>query len=331
MSGRRAGGPAGRRSAGACGRLDESGCERALAPVLAAGAGVPPGDWPAVIQRAYTVAAHWHRGQLRYSGEPYIAHPVQVARILVEVGADPQLLCAALLHDLPDDTDCPLAALREEFGAEIAGLVEEVTRLDRLDIAACAALAGGAGPDWDSRVLKLKLADRLHNMRTLSYLTPAKQQRKSREVIEAFVPLARAVGMPTMERELAERATAVLAAGDRGCNPAGPPGRCGASRRLLALTALLLPGPARGRWLEEWTGELSTLPTRRSRARFAVSTLTGMPAMAVTLRWRSPAQAGGRDRHRRRGPAAGQDMTAQVRDLQRARPPSTGDAHGGET
>jgi HD domain-containing protein len=269
---------------------DRGGCERELAPVLAAVAGVPPGNWPAVIQRAYMVAAHWHGAQLRFSGEPYITHPVRVTRILAEAGADPQVLCAALLHDVLEDTECPLAALREEFGAEIAGLVEEVTRLSQLDIAACAAVAGGTEPGWDSRVLLLKLADRLHNMRTLRYVPPAKQLRKSHEVIEGFVPLARILGMPAMERELAERAAAVLAAADQDSGPTGPTG--GASGRMLAVTALLLPGPARARWLEEWTGELSTLETRRSRARFAMSLLAGMPAMAVTLRRPVPARTG---------------------------------------
>jgi hypothetical protein len=293
MNGQRAMGP-GRWSAGAGSGRDEAGCARALEPVLAAVAGVPPGNWPSVIERAYVVAARLHRGQLRKSGEPYITHPVQVALILADAGAGPPLLCAALLHDVPDHTGCSLAALREEFGAEIAGMVEQVIRLDRLDIAASAALAAAVGQGWDSRVLMLKLADRLHNMRTLRYLAPAKQQRKSREAIEAFVPLARALGMPDMERELADRAAAVLAApgldGTRSATRLAA--AAGASRRMLALTALLLPGPARGRWLDEWTGELNTLPTRRSRARFAVSMLAGMPAMAVTLRRPSPAGAG---------------------------------------
>jgi GTP pyrophosphokinase len=292
MNRQRARGLAGRLGTAVRGGRDGA-CEEALAPVLAACAGVGPGDWPSVIRRAYMVSAYWHRGQLRRSGEPYVTHPVQVARILAEAGADPPTLCAALLHDVPADTGCPVALLREEFGSEVVGLVEGVTRLDGLDVAACQALAagGGAPSAWDSRVLMVKLADRLHNMRTVSYLTPAKQQRKSLEVIEGFVPLARALGMPAMEHELAERARAVLAAADPGHGQVRPAGG-GASRRVLALTALLLPGPARGRWLEEWTGELATLPSRPARARFALSMLAGMPALAVTLRGPSPARAG---------------------------------------
>src|SRR5580698_9604259 len=95
--------------------------EVALAPLLASVADVHPGNWQPVIRRAYAFSARWHDGQLRYSGDPYISHPVEVARILSETGADPQVLCAALLHDLPNYTGCSYAVLVEEFGAEIAG------------------------------------------------------------------------------------------------------------------------------------------------------------------------------------------------------------------
>ncbi len=268
----------------------DSGGDQALAPILAAVAAVPPGDWPAVIEQAYAVAAHWHRGRLRQSGEPYITHPVAVARILAEASADPAVLCAALLHDLPHDTGYTLAALRRDFGADIADLVDQAARLDG---AACAALTdAGAASDQDRRALMLKLADRLHNMRTVRYLPADKQQRRSRETIDVFAPLARALALPAFERELAERAEAVLAAGSSDTDRPGPAGigGGGAAGLLLAVTALTLPGPARRRWLEEWAGELGELPTRRGRARFALSMLAGMPAMAMTLRKHRPAQ-----------------------------------------
>ncbi len=246
-----------------------------LAVILAAAG---PGSDPALIERAYKVAEFWHRGQWRRSGDPYITHPLAVALILAEMGMSPPMLCAALLHDVIEDTACPAAELRRQFGDQIADLVDQLTGLHAMPVHQLAELAA-AGTATGNDVLILKLADRLHNMRTVRFIAPAKQQRKSR--------------LDGIGCEMAGLATAVLADArpDQTASLASQRGGPALSRRLLAATTLLLPGPQQGRWLEEWTGELATLPTRRDRTRFAVSMLAGMPALAVTLRLPSPAQS----------------------------------------
>jgi GTP pyrophosphokinase len=251
-----------------------------------------------MIERAYTVAAAWHRGQQRRSGDPYITHPVAVAVILAKLRMSPQVLCAALLHDVLEDTPCTLIALRSDVGGEIADLVDKVTRLDKAHFESMAETVTATQSINDSPALMIKLADRLHNMRTLRYLTPVKQQQKSREALEGFAPLARTLGMGAIERELVDLAAAVLT-GTRDDQPSATlPGQTrtvGVSRRLLATTAVLLPAPVRERWLEEWTGELSTLPSRRSRARFTIGMLTGMPRLAAALRLPAGNASNGRE------------------------------------
>jgi HD domain len=244
------------------------------------------GDHTCLVERAYAFAKACHEGQHRRSGDPYITHPVAVALILAEREASPQVLCAALLHDVVDDTPCTLAQLSQEFGPEIADLVHQVGQLDRLRCESAADLVSRARSARDRQVLSIKVADRLHNMRTLGYLRPDKQERKSREALEFFVPLARTLGMKDIEREFMELAAAVLA----GPGTVPVPGVAAArirppalSRRLLATTLVLLPAPARERWLEEWTGELTVLDTRRRRARFTLQVLAGMPRLAATL------------------------------------------------
>jgi len=250
-----------------------------LADLLAAVAGTRPGADPGLIGRAYHVAAAAHAGQVRKSGDPYITHPVAVAAILAKLGADDQTLCAALLHDVLDGRGYGLAELRQEFGAEIAGLVTGVAAMDsgEGDREPGGPAAGSdAALSADSRVLMIKLADRLHNMRTVQWLPHGTQVSKSRDTLEVMVPLAARLGLDTVKTELQDLAGGTLSR--RGPNSASRAGR------LLAVAAALLPPAARSRWRDEWAGELSALPTSRERAIFAARTLAGIPRLAVTLR-----------------------------------------------
>ncbi|HSZ44488.1 MAG TPA: RelA/SpoT family protein [Streptosporangiaceae bacterium] len=166
------------------------------------------------IERAYEVAARMHAGQARRSGDPYITHPLAVATILAELGTDHEAICAALLHDTIEDTDYTLAQLREDFGEGIAALVDGVTKLDKVKYGDAAQAETVrkmvVAMSRDIRVLVIKLADRLHNMRTLRYLPRAKQEQKSREVLEIFAPLAHRLGMNTLKWELEDLAFATI-------------------------------------------------------------------------------------------------------------------------
>ena len=139
------------------------------------------------IERAYDTAARMHAGQSRRSGDPYITHPLAVATILAELGMNHETICAALLHDTIEDTPYSLAELRSEFGDEIAELVDGVTKLDKVKYGDAAQAETVrkmvVAMSRDIRVLVIKLADRLHNMRTLRYLPRPKQEQKSREVL----------------------------------------------------------------------------------------------------------------------------------------------------
>ncbi len=167
-----------------------------------------------LIDRAYEVAAHWHAGQMRKSGDPFITHPLAVTTILAELGMNTDTLCAALLHDTVEDTAYTLAELRKDFGDEVAALVDGVTKLDRVKYGEAAEAETVrkmvVAMARDIRVLVIKLADRLHNMRTLRYLPREKQERKSREVLEIFAPLAHRLGMNTIKWELEDLAFATL-------------------------------------------------------------------------------------------------------------------------
>ena len=167
-----------------------------------------------LIEHAYEVAAHWHTGQKRKSGDPYITHPLAVATILAELGMNHETLCAALLHDTVEDTEYALDQLRADFGDEIAALVDGVTKLDKVKYGEVAEAETVrkmvVAMSRDIRVLVIKLADRLHNMRTLRYLPREKQERKSRETLEIFAPLAHRLGMNTIKWELEDLAFATL-------------------------------------------------------------------------------------------------------------------------
>ena len=167
-----------------------------------------------LIERAYDTAAYWHREQKRLSGDPYITHPLAVATILAELGMNTDTICAALLHDTVEDTPYSLTELRGEFGEDVAELVDGVTKLDKVKYGESAEAETVrkmvVAMSRDIRVLVIKLADRLHNMRTLRYLKREKQERKSREVLEIYAPLAHRLGMNTVKWELEDLAFQTL-------------------------------------------------------------------------------------------------------------------------
>ena len=166
------------------------------------------------VTHAYEVAEVKHRGQFRKSGDRYITHPLAVATVLADLGMTPPTIMAALLHDTVEDTEYSLAALREEFDDEVAALVDGVTKLDKVkfgDAAEAETLRKMVvAMARDIRVLVIKLADRLHNMRTLRYLSPDKQERKARETLEIYAPLAHRLGMNTLKWELEDLAFLTL-------------------------------------------------------------------------------------------------------------------------
>ncbi|TXC97219.1 bifunctional (p)ppGpp synthetase/guanosine-3',5'-bis(diphosphate) 3'-pyrophosphohydrolase [Streptomyces sp. ISID311] len=166
------------------------------------------------IERAYQVAERWHRGQKRKSGDPYITHPLAVTTILAELGMDPATLMAGLLHDTVEDTEYGLDTLRGDFGDQVALLVDGVTKLDRVKFGEAAQAETVrkmvVAMAKDPRVLVIKLADRLHNMRTMRYLKREKQEKKARETLEIYAPLAHRLGMNTIKWELEDLSFAIL-------------------------------------------------------------------------------------------------------------------------
>jgi len=175
--------------------------------------GFPKAD-VSLLQKAYEVAEQRHADQLRRSGDPYITHPLAVANILAELGMDTTTLVAALLHDTVEDTGYTMEELTADFGEEVAHLVDGVTKLDKVALGTAAdaetirkmiiAMAR------DGRVLVIKVADRLHNMRTMRFLPPEKQARKARETLEVIAPLAHRLGMATVKWELEDLSFAIL-------------------------------------------------------------------------------------------------------------------------
>src|SRR3954452_2795968 len=168
----------------------------------------------ALLERAYVTAERVHGSQTRKSGEPYITHPLAVATILAELGMTESTLVAALLHDTVEDTAQTLDDIGREFGDEVAQLVDGVTKPDKVKY--------GESPEAetirkmivamsrDIRVLVIKLADRLHNMRTLRYVKQETQERKARETLDIYAPLAHRLGMNTLKWELEDLAFATL-------------------------------------------------------------------------------------------------------------------------
>ena len=167
-----------------------------------------------LVERAYETAEELHRGQRRRSGEPYITHPLAVATILAELGMTTETLAAALLHDTVEDTGYSIEALEADFGPEVARLVDGVTKLDKVKYGQASAAETVrkmvVAMARDIRVLVIKLADRLHNMRTLRWLPAEKQGTKARETLEIYAPLAHRLGMNTLKWELEDLAFATL-------------------------------------------------------------------------------------------------------------------------
>jgi GTP pyrophosphokinase len=160
------------------------------------------------------MAKRAHEGQLRKSGEPYITHPLAVAEILADLGIGAKTSAAALLHDTVEDTDYSLAQVRADFGEEITLLVDGVTKLDRLkygeDAQAETVRKMIVAMSKDIRVILIKLADRLHNARTWGFVDTASAERKARETLEIYAPLAHRLGIQTIKWELEDLSFAVL-------------------------------------------------------------------------------------------------------------------------
>jgi guanosine-3',5'-bis(diphosphate) 3'-pyrophosphohydrolase len=188
--------------------------KQVLEPLAAVHRELHPNADLGLLQRAYDVAEELHRDQRRKSGDPYITHPLAVATILAELGMDTVTLVAALLHDTVEDTGYTLENLSTDFGEKVSQLVDGVTKLDKVTLGHAAeaetirkmviAMAR------DPRVLVIKLADRLHNMRTMRFLPPEKQARKAKETLEVLAPLAHRLGMATVKWELEDLAFAIL-------------------------------------------------------------------------------------------------------------------------
>lgn len=168
------------------------------------------------VERAITMAAEAHRDQLRASGEPYITHPIAAAEILAQLGIDPVAIEAAILHDVPEDTEYALADIEERFGPEVAHLVDGVTKLGKFSTLSHEQQQAEnirkmflAMAD-DIRVVLIKLADRLHNMRTLAALPVDKQVRIARQTLEIYAPLAERLGIWQVKWELEDLAFKIL-------------------------------------------------------------------------------------------------------------------------
>ncbi|MBK3641929.1 HD domain-containing protein [Streptomyces sp. MBT33] len=238
-----------------------------------------PGADVSLVERAHAEAARWHAGQTRRSGDPYVTHCVAVAAVVADAGMPPAVVCAAMLHDITD-TLCPPGRVGEYFGPDVARLVADVVAVKLVDLPVGGLGPGAARPTGrpthEEAVLAIRLADRLHNMRTIAFLGPAKQHGKARETIDVFAPLARAAGLPDMGRELHDLSTAVLR-----------PASSAVSARVLTLLTVLLPSAQRARWREEWHAELTCLPERGTRARFVLRVLLGAPRLSLTLRHRA--------------------------------------------
>jgi guanosine-3',5'-bis(diphosphate) 3'-pyrophosphohydrolase len=171
-----------------------------------------PSADPETLGRAFDLAVEAHAGQRRASGEPYVTHPIEAARIVADLGIDPVAVEAALLHDVPEDTDFSLEDIEERFGAEVAHLVDGVTKLSKFNSPSREQQQAEnirkmfLAMAEDIRVVLIKLADRLHNMRTLAALPVEKQQRIARQTMEIYAPLAERLGIWQIKWELEDLA-----------------------------------------------------------------------------------------------------------------------------
>ena len=184
-----------------------------------------------MLNKAYVYAMKAHGHQVRASGDPYFTHPLEVAAILTDMRLDDSTIAAALLHDVVEDTESTHAEIEELFGEEIASLVEGLTKINRLDLISKEAAQAEnlrkllLAMSRDARVLLVKLADRLHNMRTLDHVKPEKRARIAKETMDIYAPLAGRMGMQSMREELDDIAFKTLY----------PEARDGIIKRLAAL------------------------------------------------------------------------------------------------
>jgi GTP diphosphokinase / guanosine-3',5'-bis(diphosphate) 3'-diphosphatase len=197
-------------------RHHETAAVTELAPLLASYRRRHPKAPVATINRAYQMAAEAHRSQTRSSGESYINHPLAVARIVADIGLDEVSVAAALLHDAVEDTEITLADVLEHFGPEVSEIVDGVTKLERLQFDSREAQQAATMRKMlvamarDLRVLVIKLADRLHNMRTLAAMPADKQRRIAQETLDIYAPLAHRLGIQEIKQQLEDLAFAAL-------------------------------------------------------------------------------------------------------------------------
>ncbi|HEV2008657.1 MAG TPA: HD domain-containing protein, partial [Burkholderiales bacterium] len=162
------------------------------------------------LETAYYFSEAAHNGQYRASGDPYISHPLAVANILAQLHLDPQALTAALLHDVMEDTSVTKTEISKKFGKPVAELVDGVSKLDRIEFETNEEAQAEnfrkmlLAMARDVRVMLIKLADRLHNMRTLDAVPAAKRKRVARETLEIYAPIANRLGLDSLYRELQE-------------------------------------------------------------------------------------------------------------------------------
>ncbi len=220
-----------------------------IEPVLRAFSAAHPGTDESPIIEAFKVAAERHEGQYRKSGDLYITHPLAVALFLAQYGLDTDTVVAALLHDTVEDTDITLSQIRKQFGETAALLIDGVTKLDRVRFSnreeqqAATIRKMVLAMAKDVRVLLIKLADRLHNVRTLDALPPKKQQRIAAETIDVFAPLAHRLGAQEIKHEMEDRCFAIL-----------HPRRYGEIQELLRIRA-----PERDAYITDVVGRVETM------------------------------------------------------------------------
>jgi len=195
--------------------LDDAGVAE-LGPVIDAFRRHHPTVSDEILERAYREARRLHHGQSRKSGDPYISHPVAVARILAEYGLDGETIAAALLHDTVEDTGATLEHLEEMFGSTTATLIDGVTKLDRVRFSnreqaqAATIRKMVVAMARDVRVLLIKLVDRLHNIRTIAPLSQEKRERIARETLDVYAPLAHRLGVQEVKHEMEDRCFEIL-------------------------------------------------------------------------------------------------------------------------
>src|SRR5574344_84501 len=160
-----------------------------------------------ILYLAYDFAEKAHRGQLRKSGDPYIVHPLHVAYLLAEMKADLATITAGVIHDVPEDTDVTIEEIKENFGSEVANLVKGVTKLGKIKYRGLERYRENLKKMFlamatDIRVIFIKFCDRLHNLRTLDYLPPEKQQRIAQETLEIYAPIAGLLGIGRLKWQM---------------------------------------------------------------------------------------------------------------------------------